>query len=614
LSLESQSPCSSAHSGPVPEAAGPAPVGPLSAWLPASDWRVCLALFGLALLLCAPYVFLQPVPLRDVASRYAPMVRAFAEGHIADALHPRVQPLFVLASGALAWCGVEPFAAVKLASSVFFAVAVFPVFWLHRLLFGRAVAVYAGVLYVLCPRLVRIGAVGLRDSLRTLLLVLAVAALVAFLRRRSWRAAFLVAVSTAGMVLTRGDAVPFALCVLLVLLVLDGVDLRPQFRVRFPGRALAGTVLAGVLVSPWVIFCIHATGYPVTATQQIPALRKIERVTGVALRFGTGRMPESAPSVASAVAAVPAGPSTLPEASPPPSSASESVWALAARQVVKGLFPVYVILALPVVCWRVWRRQVLAAEWLVLGALGGHVLLLLGMLVLPVIGADSEDVEVPARYFAAGLPFLLGWAAMGLLAVYSLIVKHVPLRGISVLANLALVVVVAALVWDGQKGVRFLSHGEKAKNDAAVRAAANWMRQHYVPGPANSELHSTWDVYQTGRRPVVVCADPATAYLAGGDFVSPRGLLPASKRVRVPPSQLRELCREVDADLVVWDEGLAEICPDLRGGPDLPGSFDMAFCAWEEKGQCRMAVLSVRRAAVNASQPVQLPVPPASRR
>lgn len=68
-------------------------------------------LFVAALLLTVLPVLLTGQPMRDVAARYAPMARAFAEGDWAFAFHPRIPPLFPLFAGVLASFGLEPFGA-----------------------------------------------------------------------------------------------------------------------------------------------------------------------------------------------------------------------------------------------------------------------------------------------------------------------------------------------------------------------------------------------------------------------------------------------------------------------------------------------------------------------
>lgn len=108
--------------------------------------------FLLALMLALPLVFLTTVPPVDVASRYVPMATAFADGNWAYAFHPRVPVLFpVLGGGFVFLTGCDGFFGVKLASTLLFALAVFPLFALFLRILSRKYAVWGGDLLSVLP-------------------------------------------------------------------------------------------------------------------------------------------------------------------------------------------------------------------------------------------------------------------------------------------------------------------------------------------------------------------------------------------------------------------------------------------------------------------------------
>ena len=91
----------------------------LPAWI---NWKSILATAIIAAALFSGIaVWLNYLPLRDVATRYAPMAEAFAEGNFAYAFHPRVPPLQVICGGVVAWIfRCNGFIALKTVSALWF--------------------------------------------------------------------------------------------------------------------------------------------------------------------------------------------------------------------------------------------------------------------------------------------------------------------------------------------------------------------------------------------------------------------------------------------------------------------------------------------------------------
>ena len=111
----------------------------------------------------------------DSARRYAPMAECFAAGDWGSAFHPRFGVGFQVLTGSWVWlsgqAGLRACAQVAL---VAWALAVPFVFALARRLFDCKVAWMAVALYVICPMLFGWAHEGMRESFRTLGVLLAV--------------------------------------------------------------------------------------------------------------------------------------------------------------------------------------------------------------------------------------------------------------------------------------------------------------------------------------------------------------------------------------------------------------------------------------------------------
>ena len=215
-------------------------------------------LFVAALLLTVLPVLLTGQPMRDVAARYAPMARAFAEGDWAFAFHPRIPPLFPLFAGVLASFGLEPFGAAKLVASLCFALTVFPLYALLKLVFSRRTAAIGCCFYLFCPYLLRLAGEGLRENAKMFALIWAVWAVVAIWRSRRGILPYLaLGTACAWMILVRDDSVLFAGCFLTAALCFEIAG-----RLR-PWRSIAAGGLMLLLIAPYLCYNWRVIGYPV---------------------------------------------------------------------------------------------------------------------------------------------------------------------------------------------------------------------------------------------------------------------------------------------------------------------------------------------------------------
>ena len=125
--------------------------------------------------------FLNDIPLRDVAHRYAPMAEAFAAGDIQHAFHLRVPVLHTVTSGIAALItNCDGFTASKLSSAFWYFIGMFILYKLvlHLADNNRKTALWTLLLYAVFPCAVQMASSGLRESAKTAFLLLSALSLV----------------------------------------------------------------------------------------------------------------------------------------------------------------------------------------------------------------------------------------------------------------------------------------------------------------------------------------------------------------------------------------------------------------------------------------------------
>lgn len=225
------------------------------------------------LLLLLPALLFSELPKLDVACRYAPMAEAFAAGDWEFAFHPRVTPLLPVCAGILAKLfPVSGWAACQMASALFLALSVFPVFFAIRRIYGFGNAVFASALIPFCSYLMRLGYFGLRETAAVFgasLLLYAAALLHDSGRRPGGYLAF--AFGAAVLLLSRGDTALFVAAASLILLIWDFV------RHRHPLRSLAAGGLVLLILFPQMCYNYRMIGWPVPEYRHAMVLRRLSK-------------------------------------------------------------------------------------------------------------------------------------------------------------------------------------------------------------------------------------------------------------------------------------------------------------------------------------------------
>ena len=89
-----------------------------------------------------PLLWLNSMPVDDVAARYAPMAEAVAAGNWRWAFHPRFGMFFPLLSGSIVkLTGANGFRGCQIAALLLFTLSSYPLYGLAIKLFNRAIAI-----------------------------------------------------------------------------------------------------------------------------------------------------------------------------------------------------------------------------------------------------------------------------------------------------------------------------------------------------------------------------------------------------------------------------------------------------------------------------------------
>jgi 4-amino-4-deoxy-L-arabinose transferase-like glycosyltransferase len=388
--------------------------------------KITILLFFAAFLLCLPMILFDGVA-RDAVSRYVPMADAFAASHWADAFHPRIPPLFVTISGIFQKIFfLSPEAACKTVSALFFALTVFPLMALFKLVFGDRYAVWGCSMYILCSRLIRIGGLGVRDTAKCFFLTLAAYGLLCFIRKLDWRSAVYCGLGCAGLALTRGDSLLFSLLFLLALCAGEIYKLK-----CFPIKTFCAGLLFLVLIAPWLAYEYRHTGWPVTEQRQAMILDRLFK-----------RNPQPVPPITAPVTVsqkqAPAANKVIEEEN------DESF----VKNLVKGFYPQYLIFILPVIFLRIYRKKMSAGEWVLLLIVFIHAF---GMIAQ--IAIADKKLFIYKRYLIVATPLMFGWGAIGLRWLYDKI-KRLVLFRYRWICRFALSIAIFILVMDGWSRVR----------------------------------------------------------------------------------------------------------------------------------------------------------------
>lgn len=563
--------------------------------------RTLLQLLFAAMVVGVPLIFLNNDPPFDLTQRYAPMIRELAAGNWKYGFHPRIPPLFPLFGYGFTWIGFSPLRAAYAASVLFYVLTVVPLYSMFRLLYDKRTSVWSCILYICCSRLIRIGADGLRDSMKCFLLVSAAAGFIYFLKHRSWKSSLILSAASAGMVLTRGDSLVFGLLFLFSLFVAESFARQNAQRFCFPLKTVCATVFFLMLLSPWIVYVYSCTGVPVTESRQVHVYNRVVSMFGGNALESKGKYPklfkgadfpafESLKSSKTALETVTVV-SKKTSGNPPPQVApapeklqvqhiravspakkQESLWQQIKRDVIKqiykGLFPYYMIFWLPYIFVCIKKRQWTGIDTVLLMIVFTHTVVSFAQIYA------FGSIYISKRYVIMAAPFTFAWTVLGATAFLK-VLKEKLLREkgamtVKILIALFLTEMVRNGVWQYYTP---LSEEEKLELQAEKECGDWLLERGREIARSVPPIPRCWYFYSNGRTPVVFGFSSLVPFLAEMEFIcSP------DKQIESHLS-FAEYCRSRNIHYLVWNDTFGENFPEFDiSNP--PPQFKILFDKW----------------------------------
>ena len=450
---------------------------------------------ALAVLALVP-LLLDAVPQRDVAFRYAPMAEAFRDGDFTYAFHPRTGFLHTFTAGIFAWIlGCGGFTACKISSMLFMGLGIFPLYAIMRRVYSRSMAEICTFIFVLASQLQRLGWSGLRDSHKTFLILLAgYALLVIYQERRKWTGYICLGIAAGLGIVTRGDLV-----LIMSLVFFWGIVMELELK-GFPWRSLAGSILAVMLALPAIVLNWYLAGVAVPEIRfawlfrkvmhRYPGLTDTLPLIGLGIFFAFLAAWAVRKIIAAGRGKILAG------------VVLAGLLAAAVRQIFspdfylevpvrvylgsifKGFFPVFAVVGLVGIGFRVARKEWTKEESILAVLLFGHAILVCAQIIL-----NDCFLYVSSRYLVPAVPLEFGWSVLGILALWELLTAKIRIKHPVLVQNvgyLAFVLTVCGFLYDFYNPVmrEYVTAGRKQRQfHAALHGISGAIRRDYK-GPA----------------------------------------------------------------------------------------------------------------------------------
>lgn len=489
-----------------------------------SPWGVFLFAFALAL----PLVYLSDIPQRDVLGRYAPMAEALIAGNWVEAFHPRIPLLFPCLGAAIsAVVGCDAFMAVKLAATLCFALTVFPLWKIFRLVFNEQTALTGTILLAICPYWLRLASSGMRESAKLLFFTWTVYGLLLVFRyRRSLKGYWIAGAGCGLMVLIRDDSLLIGGVIGLALVVLELISTK-----RFPWRSILAGVVGLLFLLPAVVVNYQFTGYPcvsfrfVTITSRLVSPDMFGHFGGKLPRLtpGASAIPEGNLLVPPDTVAVEAAPATTAPAPENQIRGNEFfrfqpvTWECFVDfldSMLKGSYFFFAIPALLMIALRLRYKSWTRLESILFWCWLGH-----GLLIVLQILIFDRYLYVSRRYLLPAAPLAFGWTALLLQQGYAYASKRYCAAKVRKTAWILGGIVFCLLYLDAfhpQLKMRF--HRKHAGEREALLVLSKTIRADYHGPTHQTDPVYRSDSYATFRRPLVVSETlPELGFMAGGE-------------------------------------------------------------------------------------------------
>lgn len=472
-------------------------------------------------------VWINYLPFRDVATRYAPMAEALAEGDWRYAFHPRVPPLQAL-SGALTAliCRCDGFTALKISSALWHLGSLFLVFVLFRNVYKerKMLPALAALCYAFYPYAFHMAYSGLRESAKTFLLLLIALALVKIRdNARKSGGYILLGIGCGLSAVHRQEMIPLALCCIFFGAVEESLDGKFPRRIFIP----AVMTMAFLAVNTMINRHFFQIAMPDCSFEQLYQKLSGGGKPGVAVFYLSALalavfIPAAGFTAAKLLRKVPwqyffCGALAL--------TAATTLWALkrdpAAEiwefldSVSKGFYRFAGAFAFLSIIYLAWRKRLSRSDlWVLATAFSAAIL----SIVLTHLFYGK--LFVPSRYLFPGMPLLFGVLLLGIEELFSLVSRFIGKFPAQILSILLIGGAVYGLTTHMSQPLR---RQLGRKRNIAMRKMmddlSEILKKDYS-GPAVREVNFYSLIYNSRRCPKVFFADDdkvcVVSYFAGG--------------------------------------------------------------------------------------------------
>ena len=401
----------------------------ISPWRAAWPFWCFLVLVAMVLI----PVFIDVIPQRDAAFRYAPMAEAFRDGDFIYAFHPRTGFLHTFTAGVFAWllhCG--GFMACKLSSMLFIALPVFPLYGIMRRVYSRFMAEITTFIYIFASQLQRLGWSGLRDSHKCFLILLSgYALIVIYQQREKWSGYIWLGIATGLGIVTRGDLVLY-----MSLVFFWGIVMELKLK-KLPFRSICGSALAVLLSLPAIFLNWYLAGVAVPEIRFAWLFRKVMNrypqlddtlpLIGLSLiaaflaAWALRRLCDAGfGKILGWLAAAVLLFLVVRQCCSEDFYLEDTVWGYF-DTIFHGFFPVYAVAGLVGIGFRLARKQWIREESILAAMLFGHAVLVCSQIIL-----NDHYLFVSSRYLIPVMPLELGWSVTGILVTWEFLTR--PIR------------------------------------------------------------------------------------------------------------------------------------------------------------------------------------------
>lgn len=427
--------------------------------------KSCIFFSGIVIISCiisAVYAIFCNEPYNDVACRYLPMVKAFTKFQWDVALNINNSVIIPAIGGIIALItGLSPFHSIILSSSIFYILAIFPLYFFLRFFFkDNYNAILLGcLLYVTAPKIIRWGCTGLLDQGRNFFLITSITILLSYFQnsnKRTLKAALLGA-SLAGLCLVRGEGIgyiPIFLVLSIVFHIREEKKYSLKLIIKFIKPLSICTFVLLLLLTPRLMQVYKATGI-ISLDGRLSYLLNIQNNN----EQSTAYNPDTLTSVAPVSMQTNAISSNIKNSNIGRLSIFDKItnpgWIKNFFQSISsGSYEIYLVLVviglMVIVARHSFKFEMIAPLAIVLYS-------------IPLLFVTA----VSQRYFSGNILLLMPFTLTGLLFLYELTVKY----KIKKIAIIVFIIVLVAQIHNGLNQAY-------SRNDAYYRLTGQWIVAH----------------------------------------------------------------------------------------------------------------------------------------